>query len=244
MSWRLRQHGTFSRVKTVFAVVLFALSVGCDVSHGDVCVDVGEPLRAPVLPSLPLAMRYQPLAVGARWTYNASNSVETTQEIITVGAIEAFDPLQPDWLAFRLVNRRAYGASQVVWWEDRGDQIVRHRERAIDGNGDAYGDERFLPGRLLVDDVSKHTTLGAAWKHHFSDVITDGGGTFSDCKSDAFAIEAIDETVTVPAGTFSALRVARTDSGTTTWYARGVGKIKHVGATTHDELVSYSFPAP
>lgn len=163
-------------------------------------------------------------------------------ETVTVDALEPFDPVFPGDLAYRVVRHRPYGATLTSWWEDRGDQIVRHRELAIDASGAAYGDETFRPGRTVVDESAKHTALNAAWKHRFSDVITDGGGTFSDCKSDAFAVQAVDESVTVPAGTFQALRIVRADSGTTTWFARGVGKIKHVGATTHDELVSYSIP--
>jgi len=189
-----------------------------------------------------LAVRYQPLVVGASWTFSASNSLETATETVTADALEAFDPLFPSVLGYRVVTHRGYGATLTAWWEDRGDQIVRHRELALDGHGEAYGDETFRPGRSVIDESAKHTALGAQWKHQFSDVIIDGGGMFSDCKSDTFQVQAVDEMVTVPAGTFQALKVERTDTGTVTWFARGVGKIKHVGATTRAELVSFSLP--
>jgi hypothetical protein len=49
--------------------------------------------------------------------------------------------------------------------------------------------------------------------------------------------------VTVPAGTFTTLRVHRTDSGATAWFARGVGKVKQV-SSSKVELVSFSIPQP
>lgn len=209
--------------------------------HGSECASGGEALRDPVAAPA-LLTRYLPLAVGATWTYNATNALETTVETLTVADQEAMDPSVPDALLYRVVLQRAYGATLTSWLEDRGDEVVRHRELAVDWRGESYGDETFLPGRNLVDESAKHTTLGASWKRQFSDVITDSGGTYSDCKSDAFEVQAIEEPVTVPAGTFLTLRITRTDSGSTTWFARGVGKVKHVGGSTRDELVSYDIP--
>jgi hypothetical protein len=222
-------------------VAFGAACVGCAVDHGSVCVSGGEALRDSVAPPA-LQTRLFPLAVGATWTYHATNAIETTVETLTVDAREPIEPSLPDVLAYRVVLQRAYGATLTSWLEDRGDEVVRHRELAVDWRGEAYGDETFLPGRNLVDESTKHTTLGATWKRQFSDVITDTGGTYSDCKSDAFEVQAVDEVVQVPAGTFSVLRVRRTDTGATTWFARGVGKVKYVNGGNHDELVSYDIP--
>jgi hypothetical protein len=61
-----------------------------------------------------------------------------------------------------------------------------------------------------------------------------------------WTIEAVDEMVTVPAGTFSCLRVHSVESGSlgydsTFWYARNVGKVKETGTETRN-LVGYSIP--
>jgi hypothetical protein len=53
--------------------------------------------------------------------------------------------------------------------------------------------------------------------------------------------------VTVPAGTFSCLRVHRVDSApggydSTFWFARNIGKVKE-GGTEVQELVGYSIPS-
>jgi hypothetical protein len=57
---------------------------------------------------------------------------------------------------------------------------------------------------------------------------------------------AVDEPVTVPAGTFNCLRVRRRasqqdGSDKTYWFAKGVGKVKEVGGQT-EELTSVTIP--
>jgi hypothetical protein len=216
--------------------------ISCGKDHGAPCANGGEALRA-VVPGAPPAMRWLPLVVGATWTYRVHDVYETTTETVTVVAPDTSAGADPGAAGYRVVRQKAYGAQLVSWWEDRGDQVVRHRELAIDGAGSSYGDETFVPGRPMVDESAKHTTRAATWKEKFSDVILDSGDTYSDCKSDQFEVQAVDETITVPAGTFACLRVRRTDTGATTWFARGVGEVKRTGNTT-SELVSFQIPAP
>jgi hypothetical protein len=218
-------------------VALLVALWGCGRDHGAPCASGGEALRA-IVPGASPAMRWQPLVVGATWTYRVSDG---TTETVTVEAADTFAGAEPGALGYRVVRRMAYGAQLVSWWEDRGDQIVRHRELAIDGQGATYGDESFVPGRLVVDESPKHLVAAATWKQKFSDVILDSGETYSDCKTDHFEVQALDEKVTVPAGTFSCVRVRRTDTGATTWFARGVGQVKHAASTT-SELASFQIP--
>jgi hypothetical protein len=215
---------------------------GCGSHAGSPCADGGEALR-PIVAGGPLETRYLPLVVGATWTYAITGSLETTVQTVTVEAQDTFAGAEPDAMGYRVVTQKAYGAQLISWWEDRGNQVVRHRELAIDGKGATYGDESFVPGRPVVDELPKHTTLAATWKQRFSDIILDSGDTYSDCKADKFQVQAVEETVTVPAGTFTCLKVKRTDSGATAWFARGVGKVKQTSDTTA-ELVSFSIPGP
>jgi hypothetical protein len=218
------------------------LTLGCADYTGAPCADGGEALR-PIVAGGPPETRYLPLAVGATWTYRVEGGNETSAQTVTVEAEETFTGLEPGSHGFRVLTQKAYGAQLVSWWEDRGDQVVRHRELSIDGKGATYGDESFVPARPVVDELAKHTTLGASWKQRFSDIIEDSGTIYSDCKADKFEIQAVDEAVTVPAGTFTTLRVHRTDSGATAWFARGVGKVKQV-SSSKVELVSFSIPQP
>jgi hypothetical protein len=60
--------------------------------------------------------------------------------------------------------------------------------------------------------------------------------------------DAANEVVTVPAGTFSALKITRTDtangSSKSQWFVPGVGKIRESNTTGHlEELTSYTIPS-
>ena len=60
--------------------------------------------------------------------------------------------------------------------------------------------------------------------------------------------DAVDEVVTVPAGTFKALKITRTNTADGTaksqWFTQGVGKIREQNTTGHlEELTSYNIAA-
>lgn len=186
------------------------------------------------------ATRLYPLVTGATWTYRFTAPLETTNQTVRVDEPETV--ADTNVTAFKVVTEKAHGVVVTSWIEDTGSQIIRHRELSIDGDGDSFGDERFTPGRPLIDEVDKHLDAGSSWKTHFKDTITDSGGTYQDCKSDQWELESADDVVNVPAGTFHAVKLTRVDSGTTTWYARGVGRVKQTGGTTTFELLDYAIP--
>lgn len=226
------------------ALVLLALA-GCAADHpaGQVvtCKDHPEDFLPPGPLGTP-SMRYYPLVTGATWTYRFTAPLETTNQTVTVEAPEIVDGTDPPVTAFKVVTNKAHGVVVTGWIEDRGTQIIRHRELSIDGHGNNFGDERFTPGRPILDEIAKHLAAGSSWKTHFKDTITDSGGTYQDCKSDQWKLDNADDTVTVPAGTFHAIKLTRVDSGTTTWYARGVGRVKQTGDTTSFELLDVRIP--
>jgi hypothetical protein len=64
-----------------------------------------------------------------------------------------------------------------------------------------------------------------------------------------FDVEAMDETITVPAGTFTAIRVRRTDPSDGSyrqyWYVAGLGKVREVeGNGDSEELTAFTGVAP
>lgn len=195
----------------------------------------GGPLGAP-------ATRLYPLVAGATWTYRFTAPLETTTQTVRVEPPELVEGTSPPVTAWKVVTEKAHGVVVTAWIEDTGSQIIRHRELSIDGDGDMFGDERFTPGRPLLDEVDNHLDAGSSWRTHFKDTITDSGGTYQDCKTDQWELVSADDTVKVPAGTFHAVKLTRVDSGTTTWYARGVGRVKQTGATTSFELLDDSIP--
>jgi hypothetical protein len=198
----------------------------------------------PAAPIIAPESSYYPLVVGATWTYKFTAPLETTTQTVTVYDPEPVEGFDPPVSAYKVVTQKAHGVTLTAWLEDTGSQIIRLRELSIDGDGDQFGDELFTPGRPLLDQVEKHLDKGSTWKTHFKDTIIDTGGTYQDCKTDQWKLADASDEVKVPAGTFQTIRVDRTDNGTSTWYAQGVGRVKQTGDTTSFELVDYSIPTP
>jgi hypothetical protein len=189
-----------------------------------------------------------PLAVGNRWTYRTTDAtgkvVITTQS--TVEAFEDIGGAKAGTKAFRVRSTTLTG-STVNWQQDLGMMIVRQREQFLDLQGSLLSDYVFTPYRLRLDETAAHTTTGAAWVEANTAAIDNlslgvkATGSFTV----NWTVDSAQETVSVPAGTFTCLRVHRAETGYAStdevqWFAPGVGKVKETGTMTNEELVSYS----
>jgi hypothetical protein len=104
---------------------------------------------------------------------------------------------------------------------------------------------------MRLDETAAHLVVGTTWTETIADTKTRStGAVVSATVTVKWTVEAINETVTVPAGTFSCLRVHRVETASaidTTggdnvfWFARGVGKVKETGPVDH-ELLGYCYP--
>jgi hypothetical protein len=226
-----------SRVLASLALVLTAVT-GC---HGTAAsFDAGVPTTDATIPAT--TGRYIPLAVGAIWTWNGTDS-RSGQSGTVSSRVEALDTLtgsKAGISAFR-VHDATLGGSVINWQQDTGTSVVRHREQFFDAAGTLTSDHLYTPDKLRLDESPTHTTMGATWTESFMDA-----STVTTTITVQWMVEAVDEMVTVPAGTFSCLRVHSVESGTlgydsTFWYARNVGKVKEAGTETR-ALVGYSIP--
>ena len=106
----------------------------------------------------------------------------------------------------------------------------------------------YTPYDLRVDESPDHLMAGAAWTLSYMDMHTSASKPSSDKTiTENWTTDAANETVTVPAGTFSAVKITRTNTadGTTKsqWFVPGVGKIRESNTTGHlEELMSYMIP--
>ncbi len=145
---------------------------------------------------------YFPLAIGNRWIYESSEGTEAAP------ALEAWEVIRQEETNFVLRIKQPYVTSESV--EElvaaSADGVSSLSREAGDHNTQDTASQFFLKSPL---------TPGATWKN--------GGGRY--------AITAIDETVTVPAGTFTnCVEVTRwSTAGTATvisLYAPGIGMVQ------------------
>jgi hypothetical protein len=163
--------------------------------------------------------------------------------------VEAQDSLsgsKAGLLLYRVRSTTLDGGT-INWQEDTGTAVVRHREQFTDGTGAVVSDYLYEPSKLRLDEAPAHLAPNAAWTETYSDVVARAGVATSQTipVSADWTVVAVDEAVTVPAGSFTCLHVHRLESATGYdshfWFARDIGKVKESGAEVK-ELVGYSIP--
>jgi hypothetical protein len=197
----------------------------------------------------PSAGRYLPLATGMSWTFRTTNKTDGIIGVKTqtVGALEDVGGSKAGTMAYRLTTTKT-GGTVVSWQEDTGDRILRHREQ--DMAGGSQSDEIYDPYKLRIDETAAHTAMDASWVETYDEIATPAGTTVPTTtpKTETWTVEAVDEQVTVPVGTFCALRVRKVSaadvagSDKTYWFVRGVGKVKEEGVDRLEQLTEFSAP--
>lgn len=192
-----------------------------------------------------------PWTVGNNWTYKVTDKGVSTEKTTTIEAEEVIGGTGPhkDDMAFRVVTLKKDGTDQTVSWqgvvEDGDDEkVVRYREQSFDkADGAVELDTYWDPYKIHIDGTAAHTVAGATWIDAYQETrqTPDGAAPTTTEERDAWAVDQLDATVEVPAGTFEHAIVFTKAGGEdlkTYWYVRGVGKVKETGGQT-EELLSY-----
>jgi hypothetical protein len=223
--------------------LLAAISTGCgDDAMGD------DDTIVPVECATPLSERYLPLTVGASWTFDVTDlrvpGSAPVQKATTVEAFEDVGDRKSGTEAFRIRTEKANGAT-VSWQQDLCTSIVRHREMSYDTAAIMESDQFYMHSKLRVDETPGHLVPGATWSIRYEEVEVDPvAGESRVTKDESWSVVAIDESVTVPAGTFSTVHLRKVTSGDADkhfWFAAGVGKIKEEGEQ-REELRTVELP--
>lgn len=194
-------------------------------------------------------LRYFPVAEGASWSYQVVD-VGTGASNIKTQAVEAYEDIggqKAGTMGYRMRTEKDSGYT-LSWQEDTGSAIVRHREQSFSAGGAQETDEFYLPYKMRLDESEAHVAVDASYTYSYSEEIHDltASTDVTNDKSEAWTVQAVDEEVTVPAGTFTTMRVFRNNDGTgvqkTYWFARGVGKVKEEGGGQTELLSDYSAP--
>jgi hypothetical protein len=189
-----------------------------------------------------------PLETGNSWTYRVTdgNNVETKHQV--VGELEPVGGSGPhaDVMAFRVTTTRGVdGSNETVSFQAyAGSRVVRYREQAYNATtGMLDIEEHWDPYKLRIDQAEEYLEDGASFLETYDETkLVPGAEPTTATRSDRWTVLAARETVTVPAGTFEALKVNRVSSSQgavkTYWYVENVGKAKEEGGQL-EELESY-----
>lgn len=185
-----------------------------------------------------------PFKQGNTWTYKITGDGEVTQKVTTIGAAEAVGGTGPHATAtaFKVVTKKGASDQTISWQAVEGDRVVRFREQAFhESTGELEGEEYWDPAKLHIDGSAQHTAQDASWLESYQETkLPVGEAESTETARDRWMVDAIDQVITVPAGTFKAIVFIKAGGSTlkTYWYVPGVGKVKETGGQT-EELVSY-----
>jgi hypothetical protein len=193
---------------------------------------------------------YLPLKVGASWSYNITNAAGVTgQGSISVETSES-PPAGGD-PAFR-VRTILIGSGTLVWESLSDPGVVRFEAQDLNASGTVLYDKQYSPPIIVVDESAPHLMAGATWTENYTENKKSSKKVKTSPETVEWTTEAVGESVTVPAGTFSCIRVRRNHTTTKSpssevaWYAQGVGKVRETGAGPSNdqtlELSSYMLP--
>ena len=192
--------------------------------------------------------RYLPLAVGATWSYHVldlSSGMEA-DKTSTVEALEDVGERKAGTCAYRVRTEKLDGAT-VGWQQDTGQAIVRHHERSYDATDALVDEEWYDPFKIRLDEAPARLLLDAQFTEEYQEAHIDALGVeVVDTRGVDWTVEAVDDVITVPAGTFTCIRVRHVgtmvgQSDKQFWFALGVGKVRELGAQL-EELTAYSLP--
>jgi hypothetical protein len=189
-----------------------------------------------------------PLETGNSWTYRVTdgNTVET--KVQTIGELEPVGGSGPhaDVMAFRVTTKRGVdGKNETVSFQGyAGSRAVRYREQAYNATtGNLDIEEHWDPYKLRLDQAEEYLDDGASFLETYDESkLVPGAEATTATRSDRWTVLSASETVTVPAGTFEALKVSRVSSSQgavkTYWFVENVGKVKEEGGQL-EELESF-----
>ncbi len=171
-----------------------------------------------------------PVAVGNRWEYRVEDSTgDVTAKVQTITSTRA------DGFLFQTVrgDRETFSVQRI----DAEGRLIRVSEYSTK-IGVVVERITFVPYdvRVDVDEIE----VGAKYTQTYLEDHDPLDGFPDVEKTQTFTVESIDDPVSVPAGSFRAIRIRRTTAGgpaKTYWFAKGVGKLKEAGGQL-EELVS------
>jgi len=226
------------------------LAVGCGApainSNG-----MNEPLAQDgAVPTMTVG-RYQPLVVGAQWVYQVTdtNNVAYTKNSSVV-SYEDVGGAFAGTMTYKL-SESVKSSTQYTWYQMTDTDVRRLHDESLDSSGALSDDDWYTPYNLRIDEAPEHLTAGAAWQLSYDDAKTSAkkGTSKTTTTTENWSCDAVGETVTVPAGTFTAVRITRADTASggsvkTQWFVPGVGKVREENNSGHLEvLTSYTIPA-
>ena len=180
-----------------------------------------------------LATSYLPLEVGAVWRYAITRDDGRRGEgVVSVDGID-YGGSTGGGAEYRIREELLDG---TIWsWEGRAAKRVALEQKEIDDRaGNVLDEQSYDPPITVIDERAERLAVGATWPEAFINTSPNAKGHPKSKREEAkWEVESVTDQVSVPAGTFTCLRLRRAQKHhppLISWYARGIGLVKQQGA--------------
>lgn len=191
-------------------------------------------------PEIPEGTHWLPVAVGNVWVYEESGGSLPGTVTKSIEATET----HRDRTTFVMTTTQTNSVvdKRSNWWID-GARVTRLRQQRLNALGELLNYREYDPGFLRLDGALAEVGDEVEETHERSEYDASGGLLEAVQKTYTWSVEAAAEEVTVPAGTFTCLRVHRIDADVgekTYWYADGIGKVLETDGVEQEALTDYT----
>jgi hypothetical protein len=180
-----------------------------------------------------LTTSYLPLEVGAVWRYAITRDDGRRGDgVVSIDGVD-YGASTGNALEYRIREELLDG---TIWsWEGRDAKRVALEQEEIDDRaGNVLNEQAYDPPITVVDERADRLVVGAAWPEAFINTTPNAKGHPKSKRGAAkWVVESVTDEVSVPAGTFTCLRLRRAQKHhppLISWYAKGVGLVKQEGA--------------
>jgi serine/threonine protein kinase len=204
--------------------------------------------------SLSPGTSYFPMRFGNWWIYDVTDPKGRTVQKTIMFDGQGDVGGAHEGLRGYLLDRREPAGTGDRWFARRGSEIGFVHDKWYDSKGKFTSEVSFKPYRFRIADAGPHCVEGAKWTEVYDriefDLETGKPGAPKKLEEE-WTVKAVDEEITVPAGTFRCIclhRRSKTDGqvkDSTYWFAPGVGKVREDSpAVEFEKLLEYHIEPP
>ncbi len=188
---------------------------------------------------------YLPVAVGNRWVYNEIDVAGIRDDQTDVKEITGTADYEGMLTFIMTSTPSTSGTTKHFKWRVTDERVTRVRsEDWLNGTMVEYHTYRpNLQGFLRYSTKLSSPGDSISEEHHHVACNALTNACVDKNKPFVWTVVALDEVITVPAGTFSCIKIRRTRAAGNFkeyWYAEGVGKVYEVGLGNYEELLEYT----
>ncbi len=185
---------------------------------------------------------YLPYQPGFSWSYSITDLVSGAKEIKE----QHLEP-ETEHPEFGSVMTQVTGklnGSTVSLVRKEGDRVLRFQQEDRDASDALEQTTTYDPSEIRIDESAERTMADAAWDEEYTETIDDPvNGTTVIPTIDHWVVLGVDEPCESPLGMFSCIRLRRTRTmggiaEKEFHFARGIGKVREIGANQVEELTA------